>query len=487
MVNDVKMAGGGPERTGGGHSPCGSAAWRGVSVGQAVVLALALVVGLGAGTAGGRPATDGVILAAQIAFLLLAVWRIATILLSRPPRHATASPSLMDPPAGGWPRYTLLIALHDEAEVVGQLAERLSMIDYPPDRLEALLLLEAHDAATIAAAMRAVRPHWMRVVIVPPGAPQTKPRALNFGLAQAKGELVTIYDAEDDPDPFQLREAAGRFAADIPGRLACLQAPLRIRRKGRDGHAAPFLDRQFAVEYAGLFEVALPALARLGLPFPLGGTSNHFRADVLKAVGGWDAWNVTEDADLGFRLWRGGWRLGVLSRPTYETPPGALELWLPQRTRWLKGYMQTWGVHTRSLRGLGVRGAAALILTLGVGLTSAAIHAATLAWVLTAGLVAATAGMSPDTPVFGLCVLVLGAAAAWLQGKIGAMRAHVPYSATDMIAAPAYWSLLSLAFFHAVWRLVREPFAWDKTAHFRDDEPEREEALVEVDAGRQAA
>jgi cellulose synthase/poly-beta-1,6-N-acetylglucosamine synthase-like glycosyltransferase len=450
-------------------------------------VALVLVVGLGAGMAGGPPATAWLILAGQIAFLLLGAWRIAAILLSRPPRLSPSPLSLMAPPPGGWPRYTLLVALHDEAEVVGQLVERLSMIDYPADRLEALLLLETHDTATIAAAMQADRPRWMRVVIVPPGAPQTKPRALNFGLAQARGELVTIYDAEDDPDPFQLREAASRFAADGTGRLACLQAPLRIRRRGRCGHAAPFLDRQFAVEYAGLFEVALPALARLGLPFPLGGTSNHFRAEVLRAVAGWDAWNVTEDADLGFRLWRGGWRLGVLSRPTYETPPGALELWLPQRTRWLKGYMQTWGVHTRSLGGLGLRGAAALVLTLGVGLASAAIHAATLAWVLTAVLVAATAGLSPNTPVFGLCVLVLGAAAAWLQGKIGAMRAHVPYSAKDMMVAPAYWSLLSLAFFHAVWRLVREPFAWDKTAHFRDEEPQPEATPVEVDAGRQAA
>jgi len=431
-------------------------------------------------------ATRWLILGIQMGFVALAVWRIATILISGDVAPAVP-PSEMARPKGGWPRYTILAALHDEAEVVSQLIARLAEIDYPADRLEALLLLEAHDTATIAAARRAARPHWMRVVIVPPGAPQTKPRALNFGLAQARGDLVTIYDAEDDPDPFQLREAASRFTADGTGRLACLQAPLRIRRNGRDGHAAPFLDRQFAVEYAGLFEVALPALARLGLPFPLGGTSNHFRADVLKAVGGWDAWNVTEDADLGFRLWRGGWRLGVLSRPTWETPPGGLELWLPQRTRWLKGYMQTWGVHTRGPGGLGLRGAAALILTLGVGLASAAIHAASMAWVLTAVLVAATAGLSPHTPVFGLCVLVLGAAGAWLQGKIGAMRAHVPYSATDMMAAPAYWSLLSLAFFHAVWRLVREPFAWDKTTHFRDAEPELEEALVAVEAGRQAA
>jgi len=488
------MAGGGPERTVGGHSPCESAVWRGVSVFQALSLALVLVAGLGALAALRDAATGWLILGVQIGFVVLAVWRIATILISR--NAVPAPPSGMMRPKGGWPRYTILAALHDEAEVVGQLIERLARIDYPRDRLEAFLLLEADDEATITAAALAPRPHWMRIVIVPPGAPRTKPRALNHGLALARGERITVYDAEDDPDPFQLREAACRFDADAAansgGRLACLQAPLRIRRKG-GGHAAPFLDRQFAVEYAGLFEVALPALARLGLPFPLGGTSNHFRADALRAVGGWDAWNVTEDADLGFRLWRRGLRLGVLSRPTYETPPGDLTFWLPQRTRWLKGYLQTWGVHTRSPRGLGLRGAAALVLTLGAGLASAAIHAASLAWVATAVLVAGAGGLSPETPVFALCVLVLGAAAACLQGKIGAMRACVPYSAADMIAAPAYWSLLSLAFAHAAWRLIREPFAWDKTTHFRDEAPdsgvedETVEAFPALDAGRKAA
>ena len=127
-----------------------------------------------------------------------------------------------------------------------------------------------------------------------------------------------------------MREAAAAFAADRMGRLACLQAPLRIRPRSES--APTFLERQFAAEYAALFETTLPGMCRLGLPFPLGGTSNHFRVDVLRAVGGWDVWNVTEDADLGFRLWRRGWRLGVISRPTWETPPGAFQHWLPQRT-----------------------------------------------------------------------------------------------------------------------------------------------------------
>ncbi|WP_298097678.1 glycosyltransferase family 2 protein [Brevundimonas sp.] len=392
---------------------------------------------------------------AATAFLGMAVWRVVLLLVS------TGRPLQPEEPPN-WPQYTILAALHDEADVVCQLIEHLSRIDYPPDKLQGLLLLEAHDQATIAVAHAAVRPPWLKLLLIPPGSPQTKPRALNSGLAVATGELLTVYDAEDAPDPLQLREAAARFAADPTGRLACLQAPLRIRA-GR-----LFLERQFAAEYASLFETALPGMARLGLPFPLGGTSNHFRVDALRAVGGWDAWNVTEDADLGFRLWAHGWRLGMISRPTWETPPGSLAHWLPQRTRWLKGYLQTLGVHSRRPWRLGWRGALSLAMTVGSGLASAAIHGLSLAWVAAAVLVATIAGLPPETPALALSVLTLGAATTWLACAIGARRAGVSYGPVDMIAAPAYWGLLSIAFVHAAWRLVVEPFTWDKTPHRRD-------------------
>lgn len=405
----------------------------------------------------------GLVAAAACAFLAVAVWRVLLILSSAGPLPSPPVPQV-------WPRYTILAALHDEAEVVGQLVERLSHIDYPPERLQALLVLEAHDHQTIAAALAAPRPDWLDVMVTPPGAPRTKPRALNCALAHATGELLTVYDAEDWPDPLQLREGAARFAADRTGRLACLQAPLRIRPP--QGRGLRFLGRQFAAEYAGLFETALPGMARLGLPFPLGGTSNHFRVDALRAVGGWDAWNVTEDADLGFRLWSHGWKLGVMARPTWETPPASLADWLPQRARWLKGYMQTWGVHTRRPWRLGGRGGLALLMTLGAGLASAAMHGLSLAWVAAAVLVSALAGLSPETPALALSVLVLGAAAAWLSCAIGARRAGVPYGPADMLAGPAYWALLSLAFVHAAWRLIKEPFAWDKTTHRRDTPPQ---------------
>lgn len=449
-----------------------SAAMRGLApVQMALLTALAILF---AGTAWFSPGrlAEGLVILAACAFLTVAVWRVFLILLS-------AGPAADPPVPFAWPRYTILTALYEEADVVAQLIERLSRIRYPPDRLQGLLVLEAHDLHTIAAARSTPRPAWLEILIIPSGQPQTKPRALNHALARVTGEFLTIYDAEDAPDPLQLREAASRFAADTAGRLACLQAPLRILPTHRTRKDSGFLARQFAAEYASLFETTLPGMARLGLPFPLGGTSNHFRVDALRAVGGWDAWNVTEDADLGFRLWSHGWTQGVITRPTWETPPRDLADWLPQRARWLKGYMQTWGVHTRRPWCLGWRGGLALVMTLGTGLVSAAVHGLSLAWVAAAVLVSAMAGLSPETSALALSVLVLGAAAAWLACAIGARRAGVPYGPADMIAAPAYWALLSLAFAHAVWRLVREPFAWDKTSH-RPDVPVEADVAIEV-------
>lgn len=402
----------------------------------------------------------GLLLLLQVGFLIIVGWRLLTVLKSQP-QLDSPSPSI------ALPRYSVIVALYDEAAILPYLIERLSTLDYPPELLDGFLALEAHDQATIDAAHALPRPDWLQVLVVPRGAPTTKPRALNYALSLAKGDLLTVYDAEDEPDPLQLREAAARFAT-ADSDLVCLQAPLRIRRRHNGWAASPFLDRQFAAEYAALFEITLPAMARMALPFPLGGTSNHFRVQALRALGGWDAWNVTEDADLGFRIWRRGWRLGVLSRPTYETPPGRLLHWLPQRTRWLKGYMQTVLVHTRSLSGMGWRGWSALALTLGTALASAALHALSVAWITSFGMMVVLTGHLLATPWLGFAILFSGSAAAILTTAIGAKRAGVPFGLWDMLVAPIYWSLLSLAFAHALVRLIVEPHRWDKTAHQPD-------------------
>ncbi len=240
------------------------------------------------------------------------------------PRGLPLVPQLRLPP------YTVLVPLFREAGMVKSLSQALARLDYPPALLEVLFLVEADDHDTRAALAALDLPTTQRVVVCPPGTPRTKPRALNVGLALARGDLVVVYDAEDAPATDQLRAAAARFAAGRAD-LACLQAMLVVRP------APGMLARLFRLEYAAQFAVVMPGLAAMQLPAPLGGTSNHFRRSALVAVGGWDAWNVTEDADIGLRLARLGYRVETLASETLEDPPTRLDQCFPQRVRWLKG------------------------------------------------------------------------------------------------------------------------------------------------------
>ena len=404
-----------------------------------------------------RLALSGLHRGLLVVFGLGVLWRLAA-LAARP--RATPAPDLPD---AELPRYTVIAPLYQEGAVAAQLIANLSRLDYPADRLQVLVALEADDHATRAAVQAAGPPPFVQVVLAPAAGPRTKPRACNAALRRATGELVVIYDAEDAPHPCQLREAAARFAAG-PARLACLQAPLRIvlgRRRG-------LVQRQFALEYAALFEVMLPAYARWGLPFPLGGTSNHFRRAALEAVGGWDDYNVTEDADVGLRLAAQGWRLGVLSRPTFETAPD-FEAWLPQRARWVKGYMQTWGVHMRTPFAGGWRRFAALQLMLGYAILSAVMHGplalGVAASVIVAGAYLPGRAHLPDIGPADLALCLAGWWTALAAMAVGARRAGGRLHTIDALFALAYWPMQSLAAAFAVQQLIRRPFHWDKTSH----------------------
>lgn len=357
------------------------------------------------------------------------------------------------------PRYAILCALYRETEVAGQLVRSLKRIDYPRAKLDIVILTEADDEATRAALAAAGPDAAIRVLSVPPGGPATKPRALALGLPLARGDLVVVYDAEDRPHPRQLREAAETFAA-ADDRLGCLQAPLAIAND-RDS----LLTRLFAAEYDALFRVLLPALGRLGWPMPLGGTSNHFRRTCLDQSLGWDPWNVTEDADLGFRLARNGWRSGTIALPTLEEAPARLAGWLGQRSRWFKGWLQTVAVLARSPRPLaaelGWKGALALLATIAGTLGSALVHAVCLSallistllfglpdWMGPAGLVAA-AGFS-------------GSLAIKLAGLRRAGRLRL---APWLALLPVVWAAMGLAALRALVELARRPFHWEKTQH----------------------
>lgn len=233
------------------------------------------------------------------------------------------------------PIYTILVPLYREAGILPDLVNALSALDYPREKLDIKLILEPDDIETARAIGAINLDPCFEVVVAPEPGPRTKPKALRAALPFARGEFLVIYDAEDRPHPDQLRDAYARFLEGSEN-LACVQARLAI-----DNTYPSFLTAHFRAEYSGLFDVLLPAIARLRLPVPLGGTSNHFRTGILRAVGGWDPHNVTEDADLGIRLARFGFTTDVVDSTTWEEAPSRLGAWLPQRTRWMKGWLQT--------------------------------------------------------------------------------------------------------------------------------------------------
>jgi cellulose synthase/poly-beta-1,6-N-acetylglucosamine synthase-like glycosyltransferase len=372
--------------------------------------------------------------------------------------------------AGPLPIYTVLVPLYGEAAVAGDLIAALDQLEWPRDRLDIKLLLEESDSATIAAVRKVVTGAPYEIIVVPDRLPRTKPKALSFALPFARGEFVTVYDAEDKPHPGQLLEAYTAFAQAGPD-LACIQASLVI-----DNGSASWLSLLFSIEYAALFDGLLPTLSALDMPLPLGGTSNHFRKAALEEVGGWDPYNVTEDADLGLRLARFGYRADTISSPTLEDAPTTLMPWIKQRTRWFKGWMQTWLVHTRHpvrlVRELKFRGLIGFALT-GTGLIVSSliypVYLITLAVMVTNPLSLWGDGSVIASAIIGVNLfnLVAGFLGMGMLSARALRRRGRHEEARGLYLLPLYWLLMSAATYRALWQLVRKPHHWEKTPHRR--------------------
>jgi cellulose synthase/poly-beta-1,6-N-acetylglucosamine synthase-like glycosyltransferase len=365
------------------------------------------------------------------------------------------------------PVYTVLLPLYKEKpSTLATLFAALSNLDYPKHKLDGLLLIEADDGRTREAINAVGRPAWARIIEVPRGTPKTKPRAMAFGLRYAKGEIVAVYDAEDKPEPDQLKKAAWGFArADAS--VACLQAKLAYYNPRQN-----LLTRWFTLEYDSWFNIFLPGLHRMGAPIPLGGTSNHFRRTSLDDSLGWDPYNVTEDADLGLRFARFGMKTAMLESTTGEEANSQVMNWLRQRSRWSKGYMQTLLVHTRRpgtlVRELGVRASLGFLLTIGSTVLTALLTP--IFWVLLALWIGATPGWIADLfpgPVYYLASLSLllgNFALVFLSLCAAVGRGHddlAPYT----LLMPVYWVLMSAATYMALVELVVRPHHWHKTEH----------------------
>ncbi|PHS42478.1 MAG: glycosyltransferase [Robiginitomaculum sp.] len=375
-----------------------------------------------------------------------------------------------------WPRFTVLVPLYREAHMVTNLMKSLSKIDYPLTRLDIVLVTEADDLPTCLAVRRNLRAPF-RLFEVPPSQPRTKPKALNAALAaipeSLNGDIITVYDAEDRPHPGQLKQAALALMADP--RLAAVQAPL-----GYYNSRENLLTRLFDLEYAALFHVWNPALAKLGLPFTLGGTSNHIRANVLAAAGGWDASNVTEDADLSFRITamhnaNHPRRIGTITLPTAEEAVSSYTNWTAQRSRWLKGFMQTWRVHMRYYKtapdgghfhfASRIKNLFSLQITVGATLLAAYLHVPSLMVMTILYLASLTDAYTLQHPMIIMSVLLGGYAAAILTAMFGAHRAGKLHLIKFSLLMPFYWLLNFIPVLMASREILVAPDYWRKTAH----------------------
>jgi cellulose synthase/poly-beta-1,6-N-acetylglucosamine synthase-like glycosyltransferase len=430
------------------------------SLAPALTIGLLIVAGLVVAPAQAMLAFEVMLTTVFLAWMAL---RLAGIFIERPG---------MQPPQrlrdDELPVYTIIAALYREAASVEQLVDALARIDYPLEKLDIKLVIEADDHETRAAIARLKRGPSLEVIIAPAFGPRTKPKALNVALPFARGTFTAVYDAEDCPEPDQLRQALDTFLAGGDD-LACVQACLTI-----DNTADSWLAGLYTAEYAGQFDVFLPGLAALRMPLPLGGTSNHFRTAILRETGAWDAYNVTEDADLGMRLARFGYRSSVIESTTYEEAPARFVPWLRQRTRWFKGWMQTWLVHMRQpvklLRDLGLPALLTFQLMVGGNVLAALVHPLFVAgfiytlatggpmWGGDGASIAMTAGL------YGVSI-ALGYVASAFLGGVGLLRRGLLSTGWVLLFTPIHWLLLSLAAWRALYQLVRAPYRWDKTDH----------------------
>lgn len=364
------------------------------------------------------------------------------------------------------PTYTVLVPAYNEPEVVGDLIANMHALDYPEDKVQVLLLLEADDDVTIDAASGLADDAMVTVVLVPPADPRTKPKACNYGLAFATGDIITIYDAEDEPDPLQLRRVAAAFA-EADDDVVCIQGKLSFHNANDN-----ILTRWFTADYGIWFGFLLPGIMASRSPIPLGGTSNHFRRSLLDEIGSWDPYNVTEDADLGVRIAARGYRTAVLDSVTMEEANVDGINWIRQRSRWYKGYMQTWLVHMRRprrlLATLGPLSVYRFTLLLAgtpvIACVNMVFWLILLIWIT--GQPTAITALFPG-PIYYLALisLVFGNSAAIYMNLIAIREDRRSGLFFSALLVPAYWAMMSVAAIKGMWQLITNPSYWEKTVH----------------------
>jgi len=369
------------------------------------------------------------------------------------------------------PVVSLLVPLYKEREIASRLTGRLSQLDYPSELLDICLIVEADDRTTQDALDAIALPRGFRQIVVPEGTLKTKPRALNYALDFCKGAIVGVYDAEDAPDRDQIRRVVTRFH-HAPPEVACLQGVLDYYNPHRN-----WLARCFTIEYAAWFRVILPAYLRLGLVIPLGGTTLFFRRPILEALGGWDAHNVTEDADLGIRLARRGYRTELIETVTMEEANCKLWPWVKQRSRWLKGYAVTWAVHSRKplrlWRDLGAwRFFGVHLLLLGTLLQFAVAPLLWSFWLVLFGIGHPLTAGVPTPLIWSVAAIFFLSEVLSIAVRLTGVRRTKHLGLARWVPSLyVYFPLATVAVYKGLWELLTKPFYWDKTTHGSFSEP----------------
>jgi len=364
------------------------------------------------------------------------------------------------------PVYSILIPVYKEAEVLPDLLEALNNLDYPATKLDIQVLMEADDLDTVEAYRQLNLPSHFKGIVVPTAQPKTKPKACNYGLIHARGEYVVIFDAEDLPEPDQLKKVLVVYSK-VPPETVCVQAKLNYYNRRQN-----LLTSWFTAEYSMWFDLFLPGLDASGAPIPLGGTSNHFKRDALVEVGAWDPYNVTEDADLGLRLYKRGYKTATVDSTTFEEANSEIYNWIRQRSRWHKGYIQTWLVHMRHplklIKDIGLKPFLSFQLVVGGTFFAALLNP--VYWTLTALWFLTQWGLIQE--IFPGSVFYLGATCLYLGNFVftymnvaGAMRRQYYGMVKHALLSPLYWGLMSVGAWRGFLQLIRKPHFWEKTVH----------------------
>ena len=368
-----------------------------------------------------------------------------------------------------WPMYTVFCPLYKEWQVVPQFVKAMSQLDYPKDRLQVMLLLEEDDKETIAKTAEFDLPDYFDVVVVPHSMPKTKPKAMNYGLSKAKGEYIVIYDAEDVPDAKQMKKAVLAFKK-LGEKTICVQAKLNFYNPHQN-----ILTRVFTAEYSLWFDLILPGMQSIQGPIPLGGTSNHFRTKDIAFMNGWDAFNVTEDCDLGIRLAKHGYTTAIIDSTTLEEANSHFWNWYAQRSRWIKGYIQTYLVHMRNPKQFIERGKHYDLLAFQfiVGGKILSMFINPLMWMITIIYFVFRPFVGEFIESFFPSVILYVGVFSFIVGNFlylyyymiaCAKRGH--YDLIKYVyVVPFYWLMMSFASWRAVYEMVVKPHYWAKTLH----------------------